>query len=55
MVVALSAEDVEAGVVERLAGLDMLREFAEDGSADVWAVECVYPQDAGAVGGWGGV
>ena len=55
VVVALSAEDVEAGVVERLAGLDMLREFAEDGSADVWAVECVYPQDAGAVGGWGGV
>ena len=55
VVVSLAAEDVEADVVERLAGVEMLRELAEDGCADVWAVVCVYPQDAGAAGCRGGV
>ena len=54
VVVALLAEDVEADVVERVAGLGMLGEFAADGCADVRAVEGVYPQDAGAVAGRGG-
>ena len=50
VVVSLAAEDVEADVVERLAGVEMLGELAEDGCADVWAVVGVYPQDAGAAG-----
>ena len=54
VVVALLAKDVEADVVECLAAVGMLGEFAADGCADVWAVVGVYPQDAGAAAGRGG-
>lgn len=52
VVVALSAEDVEAEVVEVTVASGVPRDLAEDGCGYVWAVEGVDPEDlAGGEGG----
>ena len=53
-VVALAAEDVEAEEVEAFLADGVLGEFAEDGCADVGAVDGVDPEDLAAVAGRSG-